>query len=241
MNASIRILPDDFLISVDDGQTLFISNGLRAALSALSPPLASAESFVVEGRRKDILLLADFCHTISRSRGWWSDPITGATLLGVRNFGEMLALVHSEISETHEASALDGDVWIDEKTGYPHIAVELSDILIRLFDLIEAERIGVHSHIQPSQPLAELLKEDFTLDNFCVAMHADVTAMLEAHRKGKRDEIGRGAVLLIDHVFEAAAFCKLDLTSAFLAKCRYNLGREDHSLEARRAAGGKAY
>jgi hypothetical protein len=241
MNASIRIRTDDFLITTDDGKALFLADGLRGALLTLTKPLATSESFVVEGRRKDILLLSDFCHSISRSRGWWNDPITGATLLGVRNFGEMLALIHSEISETFEAAASAPIDELDEKTGYPHVAVELSDILIRLFDLIAAERIDVRLHIQPSQSLAEWLKEDFTLDNFCVAMHADVTAMLEAHRKGKRDEIGRGAVLLIDHVFEAAAFCKLDLAPAFLAKCRYNLDRPDHSMEARCAAGGKAY
>jgi hypothetical protein len=240
MNASIRNVSNDFLISVDGDGMRFSADGLHLALSTLS---VSTEAGAEERdlRAAAIQHLSNFCHSISRSRGWWNDPITGATLLGVRNFGEMLALIHSEISETFEAAASAPIDELDEKTGHSHIAVELSDILIRLFDLIAAERIDVRLHIQPSQSLAEWLKEDFTLDNFCVAMHADVTAMLEAHRKGKRDEIGRGAVLLIDHVFEAAAFCKLDLASAFLAKCRYNLGREDHSLEARRAAGGKAY
>jgi hypothetical protein len=229
------------LISVDGAAPISLGGGLCDALLTLSDRMTDGSGAGERDlRAAAIQHLSNFCHAISRSRGWWSDPNTGMSLIGVRNFGEMLALIHSEISETYEASSAPIDE-LDEKTGYPHIAVEMSDILIRLFDLIAAEKIGVHSHLHPSPSITETLKADFTLDNFCVEMHADVTAMLEAHRKGKRDEIGRGAVLLIDHVFEAAAFCKLDIASAFLAKCRYNLGREDHSMEARRAAGGKAY
>ncbi len=62
---------------------------------------------------------------------WWRDPATGE--LKQRNVGEMLALVHSEISE-----ALEGDRknLMDDKL--PHrkmFEVELVDAVIRIFDI----------------------------------------------------------------------------------------------------------
>jgi len=62
---------------------------------------------------------------------WWQDLNTGERL--DRNVGEMLALVHSEISE-----ALEGHRKNLQDSHLPHrksIEVELADALIRIFDL----------------------------------------------------------------------------------------------------------
>jgi hypothetical protein len=61
---------------------------------------------------------------------WWRNPATGAHL--VRNKGEMIALMHSELSEMLEAerkSLMD-----DKLTHRLGAEVELADLFIRGFD-----------------------------------------------------------------------------------------------------------
>lgn len=65
------------------------------------------------------------------NRKWWTDIHTGAPL--TRNVGEMLCLVHSEISEAmegHRKSLMD-----DKLTNRPMIEVELADAVIRILDI----------------------------------------------------------------------------------------------------------
>lgn len=72
---------------------------------------------------------------------WWQDPSTGNPI--ERNIGEVLALVHSEISE-----ALEGhrkDLPDDHLPDYPMFDVELVDAMIRIFDLAGHRRIDLDS------------------------------------------------------------------------------------------------
>lgn len=62
---------------------------------------------------------------------WYRDPFTGAPIQ--RNFGEQIALIHSELSE-----ALEGDRKNLQDEKLPHrlaTEVELADALIRIFEL----------------------------------------------------------------------------------------------------------
>lgn len=71
------------------------------------------------------------CHGRSKAAGWFHNPTTGEPI--ARNVGEMLALIHSEISE-----ALEGHRKDSNDTHLPHrkmIEVELADALIRICDL----------------------------------------------------------------------------------------------------------
>lgn len=62
--------------------------------------------------------------------GWWKDVNTGQPIK--RNKGEMLALIHSEISEALEGERKD---LMDDKLPHRKMAeVELADALIRIFD-----------------------------------------------------------------------------------------------------------
>lgn len=71
------------------------------------------------------------CHGTALECGWWTDLETGEPK--ERNFGELIALVHSELSETlegHRKGLMD-----DHLPNRRMEEVELADVLIRVFDL----------------------------------------------------------------------------------------------------------
>jgi hypothetical protein len=89
------------------------------------------EALAYEGLRAAILL----AHKTATDAGWYADPATGEPIK--RNFGEVVALMHSELSEALEA---DRKSLMDDKL--PHRdgrEVEFGDCVIRIFDTAEAE------------------------------------------------------------------------------------------------------
>jgi hypothetical protein len=80
--------------------------------------------------------IVDICHGMSYNAGWWHDLQTGESLIGQRNVGELLCLVHSEISEAmegHRKGLMD-----DHLPNRPMIEVELADAIIRICDIAGA-------------------------------------------------------------------------------------------------------
>lgn len=78
-------------------------------------------------------LLKRVCHNAALRGGWWTDLATGEDLRGKRNFGELLMLCVSELSEAMEG---DRKNLMDDKLPHrPMREVELADCIIRIMDL----------------------------------------------------------------------------------------------------------
>lgn len=84
-------------------------------------------------------VLATHCHKIHKDLGWWTDLATG--LPKERNVGELICLMHSELSEAMEAyrKNLDDD-HLPHRKG---LEVELADCLIRIFDFAGAHGLDL--------------------------------------------------------------------------------------------------
>lgn len=86
-----------------------------------------------------------YCHGLAKASGWWTDLATGKSLVGEyrymqtpdivppRNIGELLALVHSEVSEALEGARKG--LMDDKLPDRPMLEVELADVVIRCFDM----------------------------------------------------------------------------------------------------------
>ena len=88
--------------------------------------------------------LQEIAHAASRAKGWYDGDNAN------RNIPEMLALIHSEVSEALEAYR-DGDMSIRyrEGDGKPEgFGPELADILIRVGDLAEFLGIDLQSQVK---------------------------------------------------------------------------------------------
>ena len=66
------------------------------------------------------------CHRVAKSKGWWDEK---------RNEGELIALMHSELSEALAAMRNYGTK--------DNIAEELADCCIRIFDYCGAKDINL--------------------------------------------------------------------------------------------------
>ena len=68
------------------------------------------------------------CHQIAKSKGFWDED---------RNDGEMIALMHSELSEALEGLR-HGNPPSDKIEGFSSVEEEFADCIIRILDTAEA-------------------------------------------------------------------------------------------------------
>ena len=82
---------------------------------------------------------ADLAHRTASDAGWYRDPATGEPI--ERTFGEVIALMHSELSEALEADRKGlADDHLPHRDGRE---VELADCIIRILDTAAALGLDV--------------------------------------------------------------------------------------------------
>jgi hypothetical protein len=171
--------------------------------------------------------------TNNLNKGFWpTKPLEPD--VSQRNFGEIVALIHSEISETYEA--FDKGEKDDKLTDLSGFVVELADTRIRILDTLCAygedidERV---SEIKIERDGAPLISDSSLFTTSLMYLNLFVSRALESHRKS--DLLGAmywltTALIAVD---EIAARFKIDVEGATHRKMAYN--------EARPYKHGKAY
>ena len=100
-----------------------------------TPNLTAQEARAVDGLRAAM----ELSHATASNAGWYRDPATKQPI--ERNFGEVVALMHSELSESLEAhrKGLASDKFPD-RTG---IEEEFVDCIIRILDTAAALNLDI--------------------------------------------------------------------------------------------------
>lgn len=86
-----------------------------------------------------LMAAMQLAHQTATDAGWYRNPVTGEPV--DRNFGEVVALMHSELSEALEAHRKDlRDDKLPSRSG---IEVEFADCIIRILDTAAAMGLDV--------------------------------------------------------------------------------------------------
>lgn len=192
-------------------------------------------------------VISDICHASSVEGGWWNDLNTGESLRGKRNVGELLCLIHSEISEGYEAWITDPDMRDDHLKHRPMLEVELADAIVRIGDLYGSLDfdLGKAMTLQCSTYKSIV---GLSVDVVIARIHLNISKALEGYRKNRKDPDFPEMTVLetrlaeaVIHIVELSKTLNYDLGAALMEKVTYNRNRADHKPENRRKAEGKKF
>lgn len=181
------------------------------------------------------------------NRHWW---YTAEGVRLERNKGELLCLVHSELSEAAEGVLVR--CMDDHLPHRPMVEVEMADTVIRIGDYVGAYDLdvdGAWCDLQKRNPITLSFHAHRSQGLALIAeIHMHVSRAMEGERKSKMHHIltNRPAVEveLAVVLHKIAFFCALrglDINGAIRDKVAYNQTRADHTYEARAQAEGKKW
>ena len=165
-------------------------------------------------------------HAIAKYHGWWDEE---------RTFGDLIALVHSELSEALEAYrewpdamglSPDGHIWQDTNGKPIGVASELADVVIRVGDMAEWYEVDLAAlplvtrhYWEKRSPVSP--KDDASFGDWLRILHA-----LVANISSPQALTGlHGLARVIRAVQQMAAHYGIDLDAAIEAKMEYNRTR----------------
>lgn len=128
------VAPISIIQWVETGTSELTSDEVEQ-ISLQCTPLNAEEEVIYYG----IVQMMRLSNDIANARGWYTNKVTGESK--ERNFGEVVALMHSELSEGLEAHRKDT---VDDHLPWrPGVEVEFADTLIRIGDTAQAREDDV--------------------------------------------------------------------------------------------------
>lgn len=174
----------------------------------------------------------DFCARVRHLNSkWWQDLETGDAI--TRNPYELLALVITELAECLEGERKN---LMDDHLPHRRMAeVEMADAYIRLADF--AGGFGLHLQGSPANDDEFPGNKGEAIFDIMVKMR-DIAEAFKVGNKFITSWTVSWSLRMIEIYCEKHGY---DLFGAIEEKLAYNAVRKDHTHEARKAAGGKAF
>lgn len=174
-------------------------------------------------------------HADNVTAGWWTDLISGESLVGKRNVGEMLMLSVTELSEAADGIDLRADDKLPDRCMFD---VEIADYVIRLLDQIGSE-VAQGAAMPKFWDQCSSPYRRFSWSDQLVMLVQQSARAMEHHRKSRISDYVQAMADGVTTAFAIADANGINLAEVIAEKRAFNATRADHKPENRRAADGK--